>query len=232
MLFRSVDVMDFIYHEMYEAMIGRTTIPYAPYIMLLIKKDLPDEDLSDDDCEDHKVKKPYVKKFVVAPPAPSATTDPAPSSFMADARGIRKQHTPTASIAPQIKKLNWFQRNVLCMKVDIHHEQYNAYCRDLQSAHTQQLILHQLSGARGSPPKASTPTPYNKWGASQYPWVKMEKELYNTKKAPPSSLNTAHTDAEDVDDDTYDEDSGSYTDGDSSGDDGDDDEDDETEVSG
>ena len=34
----SLDVMDYIYHEMYDAMINRHTIPYAPYIMILINE--------------------------------------------------------------------------------------------------------------------------------------------------------------------------------------------------
>ena len=34
-----IDVMDFIFNEMHEAMLARGTVPYAPYIMLLIKED-------------------------------------------------------------------------------------------------------------------------------------------------------------------------------------------------
>ena len=60
-----VDVMDFFYHEMYDAMVSGVTIPYAPYIMMLIKNTLEDEDLSDIDLEDHNYKKIYEKKLIL-----------------------------------------------------------------------------------------------------------------------------------------------------------------------
>jgi hypothetical protein len=56
-----IDVMDFIYNEIYNAMIGRNTLPYAPYVMALIKHTLsahPDYEDLFADCEEHKVKKP------------------------------------------------------------------------------------------------------------------------------------------------------------------------------
>ena len=57
-----LDVMDFIYREMYDAMIARGTVPYAPYIMLLIKNTVTASDLSDACDVEHKVKKPYKLK--------------------------------------------------------------------------------------------------------------------------------------------------------------------------
>jgi hypothetical protein len=53
--------MDFIFYEIKDAIIQRNTVPYAPYIMLLIKHALGEYDLTDD-CVDHQVKKMYVKK--------------------------------------------------------------------------------------------------------------------------------------------------------------------------
>ena len=144
MLFRSeervdedyvLDVMDFIYHEIYEAMVSRTSIPYAPYIMKLIKDTLPTVDFSDYECEEHKMKKLYVKT-VKDTPMPAAT-----DSFMGDARAsgaAHGRHAPTKktrapSISKEVKKLNWFERNVLCMKVDIHKEQYRAHCERMDT---------------------------------------------------------------------------------------------------
>lgn len=171
----TIDVMDFIYHEMYEAMIGGITIPYAPYIMLLIKKTLPDQDLSDDDCEDHKFKTIYEKKFVVTPSAPPS------GSFMGDARKSHTRQATTPSFAPQVKKLNWFQRNVLCMNVDIRREQYDAYRERRHMDNTQQLILHHVSGSTAAPPAEVAPLSYEQWNAgSQTPWVQMEKHLLET----------------------------------------------------
>ncbi|KAK1628162.1 hypothetical protein QYE76_002477 [Lolium multiflorum] len=44
----TLDVMNFIFHEIHDAMVSRTTIPYAPYIQLLINNSVAvcDEDLS------------------------------------------------------------------------------------------------------------------------------------------------------------------------------------------
>ncbi|KAK1692797.1 hypothetical protein QYE76_009494 [Lolium multiflorum] len=43
----SLDVMDYIFHEIHDAMVSRTTMPYAPYIQLLINNSVSmDEDLS------------------------------------------------------------------------------------------------------------------------------------------------------------------------------------------
>ena len=54
-----VDVMDFVFNELYNALMGRYTIPYAPYIMLFIKDTLPDEDFSGLPMVDHHFKKLY-----------------------------------------------------------------------------------------------------------------------------------------------------------------------------
>jgi hypothetical protein len=70
-------------------------VPYAPYIMLLIKHTLPYFDLSGDDCETHTVKNPYVKRNK------SATPSAYPDTFMANARTsapTRAQRAATAII--------------------------------------------------------------------------------------------------------------------------------------
>jgi hypothetical protein len=55
-----IDIMDFIFNEMHAAWLGRVTLPYAPYIMMLIKHVVHDPDLPGD--VDHKVKRSYVKR--------------------------------------------------------------------------------------------------------------------------------------------------------------------------
>ena len=96
-----IDVMDYIYEEMHEAMTNRGTLPYAPYIMILIKERLEPDDLSNDCTEIHKVKKPYKLKS-------KGKTAPAASGFMQDARatGGRATRTPTVSLPREIKKLS------------------------------------------------------------------------------------------------------------------------------
>jgi hypothetical protein len=72
--------MNFIFHEIKDAMIQRNTFPYAPYIMLLIKHCLQDFDLSDD-CEVHPVKRHYIKRKKKSSPSTAHH-----STIMADAR--------------------------------------------------------------------------------------------------------------------------------------------------
>ena len=52
-------------------------------------------------------------------------------------------------------KLSWFQRNILCMKVDIHREQYMVYKCDVALSDSQKQIMHHVSNASGDPPAAS-----------------------------------------------------------------------------
>jgi hypothetical protein len=133
-----IDVMDFIFNKMYNAMIGRNTVPYAPYIMLLIKDTLRStsgfDDMSDD-YEEHKVKKPYI--ISKSTPAP-----PAHGSFMGDARRHDPPSTKEAKKASrlmtkEVKKLSWFQKHVLCMNVEIHKENYRGYRERKQIMDTQ-----------------------------------------------------------------------------------------------
>jgi hypothetical protein len=120
----TLDVMDFIFYEIKDAIIQRNNVPYAPYIMLLIKHALADYDINDD-CVEHLVKKMYIKRKKT--PAPSTAY---PSSFMADARSsasTRDQRATASAMSREVRKLSWFERNVLCMKVEIHRENYQAY---------------------------------------------------------------------------------------------------------
>jgi hypothetical protein len=55
-----IDIMDFIFNEMHAAWLGWVTLPYDPYIMLLIKHVVQDMDLPGN--VDHKVKRPYIKR--------------------------------------------------------------------------------------------------------------------------------------------------------------------------
>jgi hypothetical protein len=52
--------MDFIFNEMRAAWLGRVTLLYAPYIMLIIKHVLNYPELPAD--VDHKVKRPYIER--------------------------------------------------------------------------------------------------------------------------------------------------------------------------
>jgi hypothetical protein len=89
--------------------------------MLLIKHALGDYDINDD-CVEHLVKKMYVKKKKTLAPSTAY-----PSTFMADARSsasTRDQRAATSAMSREVRKLSWFERKVLCMKVEIHRENY------------------------------------------------------------------------------------------------------------
>jgi hypothetical protein len=191
----TLDVMDFIFYEIKDAIIQRNIVPYAPYIMLLIKHALGEYDLSDD-YVDHQVKNMYVKKKKTLAPSTAY-----PSTFMDDARSsasTREQRAAATAMSREVKKLSWFERNVLCMKVEIHRENYQAYVERKTIQDNQQLILHRLSGAQTAEPTPTAATSYAAWHTDRYNWVDMEKHLFATPDAPTGD---AHAEAEeDVDD--------------------------------
>jgi hypothetical protein len=207
----TLDVMDFIFYEIKDAIIQSNTVPYAPYIMLLIKNALGDYDIHDDSVE-HQVKKMYVKRKKSTTPATAY-----PSTFMADARSsasTRDQRAAASAMSREVRKLSWFERNVLCMKVEIHHENYQAYVERKNIQDTQQLILHHLSGAQTADPTPTAPTPYDAWNTDRFNWVDMQKHLFD---APDVAAGDTHPEAEE---DFEDEDAGA--DEDDGGDDDDD----------
>ncbi|KAK1678023.1 hypothetical protein QYE76_038871 [Lolium multiflorum] len=138
----SLDIMDFIFNEIHDAMVSRTTMPYAPYIQLLINNSVAmDEDLSRFPKEKHTVKKAYKKK-----PVPHAA--PAPDSFMGDARSsgfAPARHVDIPVMQRHVKKLSWFQRHILCMNIEIHKENFEASRQRSEIQHSQAVILHKLS---------------------------------------------------------------------------------------
>ncbi|KAK1683797.1 hypothetical protein QYE76_044645 [Lolium multiflorum] len=102
----TIDVMDFIFNEIHDAMVSRTTIPYAPYIQLLINNSvaLDGEDLSGYSLVKHSVKKAYKLK-------PVSSAAPAPDSFMGDARSsgfapARRPDLPAMKKQPERSRLS------------------------------------------------------------------------------------------------------------------------------
>jgi hypothetical protein len=64
------------------------------------------------------------------------------------------------------------------MKVEIHQENYEAYCERKVILDTQREILHKLSGQQAalSPPPLAIA--YNKWHTDSYDWGAMERSLF------------------------------------------------------
>jgi hypothetical protein len=95
---------------------------------------------------------------------------------MDDARSsasTRDQRAAASAMSKEVRKLSWFERNVLCMKVEIHRENYQAYVERKNIQDTQQLILHRLSGAQTADPTPTAPTSYEAWNTDHYNWVEM-----------------------------------------------------------
>ncbi|XP_071685003.1 uncharacterized protein [Lolium perenne] len=160
----TLDIMDFIFHEIRDAMVSRTTIPYAPYIQLLINNSVSvSEDLSGYPLVKHHVKKAYKLK-------PVSSAVPAPDSFMGDARssGIAPgRHPDVPAMRKQVTRLSWFQRHILCMNIEIHKENYAASRERSEIKHTQAVILHKLSGDQGPPPQPPAHPGYTRWHSAQ-----------------------------------------------------------------
>ena len=96
---------------------------------------------------------------------------------MGDARRAAAAHTRVPSIHAKVKQLNWFQRNILCMNVDIRKEQYTAYKDRCQSAYNQELILHHISGSP-APAALTAPLSYAQWNhGAMAPWTQFENDL-------------------------------------------------------
>ena len=97
---------------------------------------------------------------------------------MGDARRGAPRPSPVPSFDPP-KKLNWFQRNILCMNADIRRGQYDTYLR-------QENILKHLPRLPNDPPE-SAPLSFAQWNeGSQFPWAQLESHLLETASAGPS----------------------------------------------
>ena len=72
-------------------------------------------------------------------------------------------------------------------------------------AHTQQLILHHVSGASGDPPTPTTPTPYARWNSSsRLNYGEIERHLFpSAATADDEEDDTKELEDEDGDDDDY-----------------------------
>jgi hypothetical protein len=79
---------------MYDAMVSKGSLPYAPFIMRLIKDTCKDHDFSEK-CVSHKVKRLYVKQ---SKPAPALV---GPDSFMRDARSSAPRASFCSRMCPR-----------------------------------------------------------------------------------------------------------------------------------
>jgi hypothetical protein len=193
----TIDIMDYIFHEIHDAMVSRTTIPYAPYIQLLINNTagVSGEDLSGYPMMNHSVKKAYKLK-------PVSSAVPPPDSFMGAARSsgfAPARHPDLPAMKKQVNRLSWFQRYILCMNIEIHKENYAASRERSEIKHTQAVILHKLSGEQGPPPQPPVHPGYSGWHSAQVPWSDLDSCIQR------SSLTRRSPDAPDTDEEEEEE---------------------------
>jgi hypothetical protein len=164
-----LDVMDFIHKEINDCMVNKKTPLYAPFVIKLIRAQELNHPLLKVNLVEHKV----VKLQRKAPTGHSKESfalvrgedDDAFGEGVSTRRGPRMKHASNASsssnneFGQEFKKLNWFQRNVLCMNVDIHHKQYESYIAQKHMNDNQQALhkVFQASqpGYVESPPSSS-----------------------------------------------------------------------------
>jgi hypothetical protein len=90
---------------------------------------------------------------------------------MRDAHTNASAHTQTAAaraVSREVKQLTWFQRNILCMNVEIPRENYQAYVERKAIMDTQQTILHHVSASQSAAPSATLAIDYACWSVDHY----------------------------------------------------------------
>jgi TATA-binding protein-associated factor Taf7 len=97
---------------------------------------------------------------------------------MGDARSSAPGKFVSKDVPKRVKKLSWFQKHVLCMKVEIHRENYQAYRERKDILDNQREILHKLSGQQAALSPPTLAISYNKWHTDSYDWGAMERCLF------------------------------------------------------
>ena len=243
---KGFDVMDFIFEEMHPSTITKKKLPpYAPYVAMLLKRLNVATSLG---CKPHAIAKYQLRNNTL----PSQTVGPRGSSsrppFAASDEEIqeeeeaprvrRKNAMPPGTfgfedasveeIKKEVKKLTWGQKFLMCMGIENHREQHNAYLERKLMLDNQQVIGRHLAmieqKLEGKKPKApqvkkTAPIPYEEWNTGHIPWGKLDKALGLDDKG------KGPKDSEDDDDDNDDDED--RNDGDASEDGSEEDEDDD-----
>jgi hypothetical protein len=183
-----LNVMDYIYKEMYECIVNKKTPMYAPYIMKLIIAQQTNHPLLKANLTQHKVVKLQRKGptgHSTVPFAPMIGEEGDIEEVEAGVfkrRGPRMKHANNAfssskeEVAQEYKRLNWFQRNVLCMNVDIRHKQYDSYVAQKHMNDNQQALHKAFRATRLGYVESAPSTPssdtysYGKWSKGFADW--------------------------------------------------------------
>jgi hypothetical protein len=107
----------------------------------------------------------------------------------------------------EFKKLNWFQRNVLCMNVDIRHKQYESYIAQKHMNDNQQALHKAFRASQPgyveSPPSSlsSDTHSYGKWSKGLTNWQAFEEVTSGTSNVRHGKKPMASEDIEEGDED-------------------------------
>ena len=212
---KEVDVMDFIHCEMYHAMLEKKTPLYAPYVMKLILSKL--DGINTRHFTPHKPKTLQVLHGKASKDGSKGAFAPSDDEEAPRAsRGSRRKNaTPTGDLSPpspptkeKVKKLNWFQRTMLCMTTTIHKENHDAYVERKRILHNQSVLQAELNELRGNkkPPKADGEASseqsektisYDKWNCKMVDWVAFSEV---TSQPSTSNVDTGKKPVDDDDD--------------------------------
>jgi hypothetical protein len=132
-----LDVMDYIHKEMNDCIVNKKTPLFAPFIMKLILAQHLNHPLLKANLQEYKIVKLQRKAPTGHSKEPFAPLRGEEGDEFGEGvstrRGPRMKHasndgsSSNNEFVQEYKRLNWFQRNVLCMNVDIHHKKYDSY---------------------------------------------------------------------------------------------------------
>jgi hypothetical protein len=221
-----LDVMDFIHKEINDCLLNKKTPLYAPFVMKLIRAQNLNHPLLKANLIDHKVVKLQCKAPTGHSKKPFAPLrgeeDDEFEEGVSTRRGPRMKHASNEGsssnneFGQEFKKLNWFQRNVLCMNVDIRHKQYESYIAQKHMNDNQQALHMAFRASRpgyvASPPSSSSSgtQSYGKWSKGLTDWQAFEEVTSGTANVSQGKKPMAPEDDEDYntgsEDDAEDED--------------------------
>jgi hypothetical protein len=212
-----LDVMDFIHKEINDCIVDKKTPLYVPFVMKLIRAQELNHPLLKANLVDDKVVKLQCKAPTGHSKEPFAPVRGEDDDVFAEGvstrRGPRMKHASNAGsssnneFGPEFKKLNWFQRNVLCMNVDIRHKQYESYIAQKHMNDNQQAIHKAFRASRPgyveSPPSSSSSGTYSygKWSKGLTDWQAFEEVNSGTSNVRHGKKPMASEDIEEGDED-------------------------------
>jgi hypothetical protein len=180
-----INVMDFIYKEMYDTVITKRKTPvYAQYVMLLLLVQHTEHPLLTTHLTTHKVVKPQrkaspgvVKEVFASSDEEEEEDEEEEAVEVAPRTGPLIKNASNAfvpsswvEIKANMKKLLWWERYVFCMNVDIDKKLHSQYVQNKHIQHDQRLIMEKLeipkatsdSAAEGS----SSTLSYKAWNSN------------------------------------------------------------------